>query len=391
MQPKHSVKQAEPVTLSGGIRTDPLPDPAMEVVAVRTREVRARYRRPFAISSGGSDELVSLVVEVRTADGARGIGEASPMTAYTGETLAGLRAAVEEHAGPALIGRDPRDLAGAHRAMDAAIRGQHLAKAALDMALHDLAARAAGWPLHLLLGGGRPATAVPTTWVVGLGTPEEMAEEAVRYARAGFRHIKLKGGEDPALDLALVAAVRAALPEAVELSLDANEGYPPSGAVRVAARLADAGLDLLEQPLPRWDLDGMAALRAAGGVRVMADESVQSAHDALEVIRRGAADVLNIKILKVGGLHRAQQVAALAESAGLAVKVGTMPELGVATLAAAHLSAALPHATVPPDLVGPLLVDAEPLAPAPFAATPGTGSVILPTAAGLGHGVEALG
>ncbi|WP_258177462.1 mandelate racemase/muconate lactonizing enzyme family protein [Streptomyces solincola] len=388
MQPKQPAATL-PATGAAVPRLVTALDTPAGVASVRTGVVRARYRRPFAISSGGSDELVSLLVEVRTADGARGVGEASPMTAYTGETLAGLRAAVDEHAGPALLGRDPRDLAGAHAAMDAAIRGQHLAKAALDMALHDLVARAAGWPLHLLLGGGRPGGSVPTAWVVGLGTEDEMAEEAVRYARAGFRHVKLKGGEDPARDVALVAAVRAALPEAVELSLDANEGYAPSGAARTAARLADAGLDLLEQPLPRWDLDGMAALRAAGGVRVMADESVQSAHDALEVVRRGAADVLNIKVLKVGGLFRARQIAALAETAGLAVKVGTMPELGVATLAAAHLSAALPHATVPADLVGPLLVEAEPLAPAAFAGAAETGRVAVPAAPGLGHGLDA--
>ncbi|MFF8290226.1 mandelate racemase/muconate lactonizing enzyme family protein [Streptomyces sp. NPDC016309] len=360
----------------------------MKIASFHTRVVRAPYRRPFVISSGTSPELVSVLVEVRTSDGTSGFGEASPMTAYTGETLAGLCAAVTEHVAPALVGRDPRDLAGAHAAMDAAIRGQHLAKAALDLALHDLAGRAAGWPAHLLLGGGRVAGPVPTTWVVGLGTLDEMTEEAARYAAAGFGHIKLKGGEDPALDVELVAAVRKAVPGSVELSLDANEGYAPGEAARTVARLADAGLDLVEQPLPRWDLEGLAALRARGGVRVMADESVQSAHDALEVVRRGAADVLNIKILKVGGLYRARQIAALAETAGLAVKIGTMPELGVATLAAAHLSAALPHATVPPDLVGPLLVAEEPLAPAPFAGTPGTGLVELPVTPGLGHGLD---
>ncbi|WP_175412561.1 enolase C-terminal domain-like protein [Streptomyces sp. TRM64462] len=358
----------------------------MKIASFRTRVVRAPYRRPFAISSGTSPELVSLVVEVRTDDGLWGFGEASPMTAYTGETLAGLTAAVTEHVGPALVGRDPRDLAGAHTAMDAAIRGQHLAKAALDLALHDLAARAVGWPVQLLLGGGRTGARVPTTWVVGLGTLEETADEAARYARLGFPHVKLKGGTDPERDVALVTAVRKAVPESVELSLDANEGYAPGDAARTVGRLADAGLDVIEQPLPRWDLDGLAALRGrADGVRVMADESLQSPHDALEIVRRGAADVLNIKILKVGGLHRARQVAALAEAAGLAVKIGTMPELGVATLAAAHLSAALPHATVPPDLVGPLLVTEDPLAPAAFAATARTGYVDLPETPGLGH------
>ncbi|MFE3329771.1 mandelate racemase/muconate lactonizing enzyme family protein [Streptomyces sp. NPDC059176] len=361
----------------------------MKIASFHTRVVRAPYLRPFTISSGTSPELVSLLVEVRTTDGDSGFGEASPMTAYTGETLSGLQAAVTEHAAPALVGRDPRDVAGAHAAMDAAIRGQHLAKAALDIALHDLAARVAGWPAHLLLGGG-VTSRVPTAWVVGLGTPDEMAAEAARYAGLGFGHIKLKGGADPRRDVDLVAAVRRAVPDSVELSLDANEGYEPGGAGRVVGRLADAGLDLIEQPLPRWDLAGLAALRIHGGVRVMADESLQSLHDALELVRRGAADVLNIKILKVGGLYRARQIAALAEAAGLAVKIGTMPELGVATLAAAHLSAALPHASVPPDLVGPLLVDEEPFAPEAFASVVGTGHVQLPDRPGLGHRLTPL-
>ncbi|MFI9587659.1 mandelate racemase/muconate lactonizing enzyme family protein [Streptomyces sp. NPDC052236] len=356
----------------------------MQIASVHTRIVRAPYRRPFVISSGTSPELISLVVEVRTADGESGFGEASPMTAYTGETLAGLEAALTEHVAPALIGRDPRDLAGAHAAMDAAIRGQHLAKAALDIALHDVAARAAGWPVHLLLGGCvRPR--VPTAWVVGLGTLEEMVAEAAAYAARGFVHIKVKGGEDPELDVRLVRSVREAVAESVELSLDANEGYDPGTAGRTVSRLADAGLDLIEQPLPRWDLAGMAMLRSRGGVRVMADESVYSLHDALEIVRRGAADVLNIKILKVGGLYRARQIAAVAEAAGLAVKIGTMPELGVATLAAAHLAAALPNATVAADLVGPLLVGEEPLAGAAFAGVGDVGWVDVPVGAGLGH------
>ncbi|URN18251.1 MULTISPECIES: mandelate racemase/muconate lactonizing enzyme family protein [Streptomyces] len=361
----------------------------MKIDSIRCHVVRAPYRRPFAISSGTSPALVSLVVEVRTDDGATGYGEASPMTAYTGETLDGLRAALTGHAAPALTGRDPRDLAGAHAAMDAAIRGQYLAKAALDLALHDLAGRAAGWPVHLLLGG-RLRGEVPTAWVVGLGTRREMTEEAAEYAARGFTHVKLKGGEDPDGDVALVRAVRAAVPDGVELSLDANEGYDPSTAARTVARLGEEGLDLVEQPLPRWDLDGMAALRGRGGPRVMADESLQSLHDAMEIVRRGAADVLNIKILKVGGLYRARQVAALAEAAGLAVKIGSMPELGVATLAAVHLAAALPHAGVPADLVGPLLVDGEPLAPEAFAGTADTGRVRLPDAPGLGHRLSEL-
>ncbi|WP_019632107.1 mandelate racemase/muconate lactonizing enzyme family protein [Actinomadura atramentaria] len=352
------------------------------IAAVTTRVVRAPYRRPFEISSGTSTELVSLVVEIETAGGARGVGETSPMTAYTGETLAGVRAAVREHLAPVLVGRDPLDRAGAHLAMDAALRGQHVAKAGVDIALHDLAGRAAGWPVHALLGG-RVRDRVPIAWVVGLGTLDEMAAEAAEHAARGFRHIKVKGGNDPAQDLELVRAVRGALPGDVELCLDANEGYDAATALPVLARMAAAGLSLLEQPLPHWDLAGLARLRERLDLRVMVDESVQSAPDALEIVRRGAADVINIKILKVGGLHRALQVAAVAEAAGLAVKIGSMPELGVATLAALHLAAALPGATVPADLVGPLLVRDEPLAPTAFGDA--AGSVPVPTAPGLGH------
>ena len=351
------------------------------IATIRTRVVRAPYRRPFQISSGVSTELISLVAEVETADGAIGVGETSPMTAYTGETLAGVAAAVEEHLTPALIGRDPLDRAGAHVAMDVALRGQHVAKAALDIALHDLAGRLAGWPVTALLGG-RVRDRVPIAWVVGLGTPDEMAAEAADHAGRGFRHIKIKGGHDPERDLDLVRAVRAVLPPGAELCLDANEGYDLS-ALPVLARMADAGLSLLEQPLPHWDLAGLARLRERLDVPVMVDESMQSPQDALEIVRRGAADVLNIKILKVGGLHPALRIAAIAEAAGLAVKIGSMPELGVATLAALHLAAALPGATVPADLVGPLLVREEPLAPSVFTAVDGW--VDVPTAPGLGH------
>ena len=354
------------------------------ITAISTRVVSARYRRPFTISSGISTDLISLVVEIETADGTIGVGETSPMTAYTGETLAGVTSAIEEHLAPALIGRNPLDRAGAHLVMDAVLRGQHVAKAGLDIALYDLAGRLCGWPVHALLGGAI-RDRVQTAWVVGLGTLDEMAAEAAEYADRGFRHLKVKGGTDPAQDLELVRAVRAALPADAELCLDANEGYDATTALPMLAKMTEAGLSLLEQPLPRWDLAGLVRLRERLDVRIMVDESMHSLQDALEIVRRGAADVLNIKILKVGGLHRALQIANLAEAAGLAVKIGSMPELGVATLAAVHLAAAVPGATVPADLVGPMLVDEEPLAPSVFGAV--NGWVDVPTRPGLGHDV----
>jgi L-alanine-DL-glutamate epimerase-like enolase superfamily enzyme len=227
---------------------------------------------------------------------------------------------------------------------------------------------------------------VPIAWVIGLGELDDVVAEATERAAAGFTHIKVKGGEDPARDVRLVRALLAALPEGVETSLDANEGYSRADALPALLEMTRAGLHIVEQPLPRHDLRGLAELRRQLHLRVMVDESVQSLHDALAVVRADAADIINIKILKVGGLFRARQVMAVAESAGIAVKVGSMPELGVATLAGLHLAAGAPAGAVAPDLVGPLMVDRDEL-PVDVFAEGGTGRLSTPHDPGLGHGL----
>jgi len=361
--------------------------PELVVEAVSTSAVSRPYLRPFRISSGDSDALTSLLVEV-VAGGKRGVGEVSPMTAYTGATLAGLESAVADLLAPALVGRSLSGIAHAHAVMDATVRGQQLAKAALDIALHDLIATAVGVPVHALLGGAvRPA--VPIAWVVGLGEIDAVVAEACEYAAKGFTHIKVKGGRDPGRDLRLVRTLCDALPEGVETSLDANEGYARPAALPALLGMDEAGLSVIEQPLPRWDLRGLAELRQRLRMRVMADESVQSIHDALAAIRADAVDVINVKVLKVGGLHRARQVMALAEAAGVAVKVGSMPELEVATLAGLHLAAGAPAGSLPADLVGPLMVTGGPPAPDVFGAG-GRGYLPTPTGAGLGTQVRQL-
>jgi o-succinylbenzoate synthase len=305
------------------------------------------------------------------------------MTAYTGETLAGLESAVKDLLVPALTGRGLHGIAEAHAVMDRTVRGQHLAKAALDIALHDLVATEAGLPVHALLGGAARGT-VPIAWVVGLGAVNEVVAEATAYAGRGFTHIKVKGGADPSRDLALVRALKDALPEDVETSLDANEGYSRADALSTLLKMDAAGLSIIEQPLARWDLLGLAELRDRLEMRVMVDESVQSIYDALSVIRAAAADIINIKILKVGGLYRARQIVGLAEAAGIAVKVGSMPELGLGTLAGLHLAVSTPAGSVPADLIGPMMVHGDDVAPDVFTAGQ-SGSLFTPTGPGLGH------
>lgn len=354
------------------------------ITAVHTRVLRVPYRRPFGISSGTSQDLISITVNTVSADGTVGSGETSPMTAYTGETVAGVRSALEEYLAPAIIGLDSFDISAAHKRMDHTLRGQRVAKAGIDLALHDHAARIAGRPVHSLLGG-RHADTVASTWVVGLDPVDDVVNEAVTYAGRGFAHIKIKGGVDARRDVEAVRAVRSALPSEVALSIDANEGYDRTTAMRVLPRMADAGLDLVEQPVSAWDLEGMARLRRHAGVPVLADESVQTVRDVNNVITTGAADVINLKILKLGGLNPTLRAAHIAEASGIAVKVGSMPELGIATLAAVHLTSALPQRQTPPDLVGPLLVRDEPYAPDRFAELAASGHMAVPNTPGLGH------
>jgi L-Ala-D/L-Glu epimerase / N-acetyl-D-glutamate racemase len=340
--------------------------------------LRVPYRRAFGISSGTSTHLESLVVRLH-AGGVAGTGETVAMTAYTGQTVVGLRDVLESVLLPAVAGADARDVVGLHRTMDAAIRGQRVAKAAVDIAAHDLIGRASGLPVSALLGAApRP---VPGAWVVGLGEPAEVVEDAAAAVARGYRHVKVKGGLVPDRDVALVSLLRKRIGDDVELCMDLNEGYSRAVAGRAVAALRDAGLDLVEQPMPEWDLTGLAELRGRGGVPVMLDESVQSLPAAFAAITAGAADVLNIKILKLGGLAPARAVLDVARAAGVPVKIGTMPELGVATLAAAHLACACPPGTVPGDFVGPLMVDGDPFAGTAFT---DDGLVRVPDVPGLG-------
>lgn len=361
-------------------------DAAAATVGQVTTTVMGRdYRSPFAISSGSTARLDSVFVQLATvgAGNVVGVGETTAMTAYSGETTAGLRDVIETVLAPAVAGHRLFDLAGLHQVMDRAVRGRSLAKAAIDMAVLDAQGKVLGVPAWALVGGS-VRDAVELAWVIGLGDIGAIAEEAALKAESGYRHIKVKGGTEPSRDIQLIEELARSVPAGVQVAIDLNEGYDFTTALATLRRMERAGLSLAEQPVPGWDVEGMARLTAALDLQVAADESLQSLHDAMRLARERACDVFNIKVLKVGGLHRARQVAAVAEAAGVAVKVGSMPELEVATVAAAHFAASTPVATVPADLIGPLLVEGDSPGWAP--ADKEVGWLSIPTGPGLGLG-----
>jgi L-alanine-DL-glutamate epimerase-like enolase superfamily enzyme len=258
----------------------------------------------------------------------------------TGESLAGAEACIEGPLAAAVRDMPVDDLVTSCRAVAAAVAGNHGAKAAVDVALHDLAARRRGISLPLLLGTTRHV--VDTDVTLAAGDPAALSAAAEQRRAEGFGVLKMKVGTDAATDVSRVLAAREAVGADVTLRLDANQGWTPREAVRVIRALEDAGADveLVEQPVRADDLDGLAWVRDRVNTPVMADESVYGVSDLLEVIRRRAADMVNVKLAKCGGISAARTLIELAHAQRMGVIVGSMMETHLGIGAAASVAAA---------------------------------------------------
>lgn len=321
----------------------------MTIAEIRTHRLTAPLHTPFTTALRSTTTVETLVVEVVDADGRSGFGEAPQVWQVTGASIAGSESCVRDLLAPLLTGRDPDDLVARCREVQRAAAGNEAAKAAVDVALHDLAARRLGVPLVRLLGG--TALRVPTDVTLSAGEAAGLAEAAKARVGDGFRVLKVKVGTDAAGDVARVRAVRAAVGSDVGLRLDANQGWTPREAVRVITALEDAdlGIELVEQPVPKWDLDGLAWVSDRVDLPILADEAVFGPRDLVEVIRRRAADMVNVKLAKCGGLGPARTLLALAEAHGIGTLVGSMMESPIGIAAAASLVAAY-GSTATPDL-----------------------------------------
>jgi len=340
----------------------------MPITVVSAEPIEGRVRRDIAIISSLGEHKVGQYVLVRLCDedGRVGLGEASVTSVWSGETQAGCIHLIREFLAPLVVGADPFDSEWIMRRLDRAAFGNSFARAAVEMALLDLQAKTLGVPVYKLLGG-RDASApgedrgVRLKFVVGAVEADVAAERAKRMTDSGWRAIKVKVGRNPKADVERLTAVRRAIGPDVFLSVDANGGYTVEQAVWAAARLEKLDVALFEQPTRRGDHAAMAEVRRRSGIPVMADESVFTPQDALEVVRHGAADVLSLYPGKHGGVRATQQIAKLAEAAGLPCTIGSNLEREVATAAMAHVTACTANLLCeryPGDLIGPLYYDA---------------------------------
>ncbi len=297
---------------------------------------RFQLEKPFRIALGTTTEKTEIIVALHDNHGRVGWGEASPSALILGCPPDSVLAALDLLI-PAILGEDPRRLRHLVDRLDRVLLGNAAAKAALDLALHDLVGQIYGEPVWRLLGGSF-AEPVETDFTVGIDEPEKMAAEAKALVEAGFRAIKVKVGEDPKKDVARVRAVREAIGEGTKMWIDANQGWTRTQAVWALSRLAEYGVEFVEQPIPAWDLEGMAWVRRRSPIPVMADESVHSPQDALRAIRLGACDYVNIKLMKAGGLLRAKEIATICKNAGVLNMIGGMVESNLSATAAVHFA-----------------------------------------------------
>jgi muconate cycloisomerase len=338
----------------------------MKITAVRTVVVwgprRSAYGGAHRTALGAAVLSEHAIVFVDTYAGFTGIGEIASVFKRRGGLLA---RDVEAALAPAVIGEDPFRIAYLGQRMDRALDGVEEAKAGIEMALWDVVGKALGTPVYNLLGG-KARERVPLSYSVPFGEPKAMAEYAVERVRAGHRTIKVKVGNDPATDVEAVQRVREAIGPDVRLRVDANMGWPSAKeAIRLIRSMEPWNLELVEQPLPPRELDAMAEVRRAIGVPLMADESVRTPRDAMEVVRRGAADIANVYVTEAGGLLNAGRIFAICEAAGMPCMIGSMPEFGIGTAAQIHLGVAMTNLGPDSDTCG-VLYHAEDLLTEPL-------------------------
>lgn len=330
----------------------------MRLVRAEAWAVSMPLAEPYAIASESYDRADNVFLRLVPDRGAPGYGCAAPDAAITGETAADVLAALNEIE-PQLAGADPLARNRVLSRLKRSLRGRPSARAALDMALHDLLGKAAGQPLWRLLGGYRAH--MRTSVTIGILPEAETVERARARVAEGFRCLKLKGGRDAGEDAERVRAVRAAVGPRVELRFDANQGYTVEQAVAFVEGTRAARVELLEQPTPSGEPALLGRVSRAVAIPVMADESLLSLRDAFRLARRDLVDMVNVKLMKVGGLTDALATDSVARAAGLEVMVGCMDESALAIAAGLAFALARPNVAYA-DLDGHLDLVGDPAA-----------------------------
>jgi len=310
----------------------------MSIQQIEAYSVVLHYHEPFKIASGTSIESQNIVVRIYTDYEVFGVGEASPSKRVTHETPQTVLKALDKIA-PRLIGMHPLRIEKIMETMDQTVAENPSAKAAIDIALHDIMGKTTRRPLFELLGGYRQE--VLTDITLGIKESEEMAKDAINAVRKGFRALKVKVGVNPEEDFERIQEIRKVVGSNVAVRIDANQGWTVHQAIEVLKKLERLNVEFVEQPVKADDIEGLAEVKKNSSIPVMADESVHSPEDVLYVIRKEAADLINIKLMKSGGILKARKIAAVAEAANVPCMIGCMGESTIGITAGVHFAVAV--------------------------------------------------
>lgn len=332
----------------------------MKITSIRIGEISVPLRTPFKTALRTVTSVEDIIIEIHTDTGNVGFGEAPPTGVITGDTKGSIVGAIRDHIAKAIMGMDIENFEEIHLKLDKSIIKNTSAKAAVDIALYDLYGQLYNAPVYKLLGGYR--NEIITDITISVNDPEEMAKDSLDAINRGFKTLKIKVGKDAQLDLERMKMIRKAIGYDVLLRIDANQGWTAKEAVKTLRRMEDEGLDieLVEQPVIAHDVAGLKFVTDNVSIPVLADESVFSPLDALNILQQRAADLINIKLMKTGGIHNALKICSAAEMYGVECMIGCMLEAKVSVNAAVHLAAAKSIITRI-DLDGPVLCSEDPI------------------------------
>jgi L-alanine-DL-glutamate epimerase-like enolase superfamily enzyme len=313
----------------------------MKITRIDVGEARFRLSQPYTIAYQKVETVSNVFVNIETDGEHAGYGCAAPDQAVTGESANSVMKAIKDVAEPLIRGSDPLRTARLLEELRGPLDADPSARAAIDMALHDILGKKAGLPLWRLLGGFR--NRIRTSITIGILPLDETLVQARGWLQMGFTCLKIKGGTDVEGDIERILRVREEVGRKIDLRFDANQGYTADQTLDFVKRTKRARLQLIEQPTPKGQPDLLGRITAEVPVPIMADESLMTLRDAFRLAKKGLVDMVNVKLMKVGGIAEALHVNSVARAAGLEVMVGCMDESALAIAAGLHFALARPN------------------------------------------------
>lgn len=311
----------------------------MKIARIETQTLEMPYTKPLVTATNNFTVARGLLVKVVTDSGIEGYGY-SDLFPRTGETPETARHVIESILRARLVGQELEDLVRLRADIDRTLTGNQRAKAALETAMHDALARSYHIPMFLMLGG-KYRSEIKVIKMVSVGDPETMAAEAKQLVQEGLS-LKLKVGGKMDKDLPRVAAVRKAVGDHVFIKIDANEAYDAKTAIRLAKALADLGVEVFEQPVPRDQLDALWEVKRHSPIKIEADQSARSFADVQMMIKNRMVDSINTGIPKVGSIGEVRRIAELCDANGVRCALSNTAGSMVGDAAAVHLAASTP-------------------------------------------------